>query len=83
MSPGEDEALCANGLSIAMSVIGLREQYENLSAQKRACSVVLPWVYDDAERQERGYTFVIHSSKGVGGIPSRGELLSGVNPCFN
>jgi hypothetical protein len=36
MSPGEDEAVCANGLLIVMSVIGLREQYENLSAQKRA-----------------------------------------------
>lgn len=28
MSPGEDEAACANDLSIAMSVIGLREHYE-------------------------------------------------------
>ena len=33
---GEDEAACANDLSIAMSVIGLRKRYENLSAQKRS-----------------------------------------------
>jgi hypothetical protein len=65
-----------NDLLIATRVIGLRERCENLSAQKRSGVSFLPWTLYDAERQERGYAFLNHSSRKVSGdLPSGGELF--------
>jgi len=73
MSPGEDQAACANGLSIAMSVIGLREQYETYlhrNALECRCSMGVV-----RRRASRAWLHFVHSSKGLGEYLRQGELL--------
>jgi len=71
MSPGEDQAACANGLSIAMSVIGLREQYETYlhrNALEYRCSMGVV-----RRRASRAWLHFYSQLERFGGIPLSGR----------